>query len=137
LLPDHAPVAVQDVASVEAQVRVDDPPLETDAGFADSDTAGNAGGGAAPPQLAGAEPDCFALQAASARMRSGMSSRLRVRNMGFSLLKRSADSSRQSGFPDARKEQASGRAVRGDYCDATGDIVPEKRSRAESGPPTR
>ena len=48
LLPDQAPEAVQEVAFVEDQVRVDDPPLVTDVGFAASDTVGTGGGGGVP-----------------------------------------------------------------------------------------
>ena len=44
MLPDHAPEARQEVASVDDQFSVDEPPLATDAGFADSDTAGAGGG---------------------------------------------------------------------------------------------
>ena len=44
LAPVQPPEAVQEVASVEDQTSVDDPPLVTDVGFAVSDTA-NAGGG--------------------------------------------------------------------------------------------
>ena len=40
LLPDHAPEAVQEVALVDDQVSVEDPPLAIDAGFAVSDTVG-------------------------------------------------------------------------------------------------
>jgi hypothetical protein len=45
LLPDQAPDAVQEVALVEDQLRVDDPPLVTDVGFAEIDTVGAGGGG--------------------------------------------------------------------------------------------
>jgi hypothetical protein len=45
LLPDHAPEATQEVASVDDQVRVEDPPLVTIVGFAASDTVGTGGGG--------------------------------------------------------------------------------------------
>jgi hypothetical protein len=40
LAPDHAPEAMQEVASVDDQVRVEDPPLVTIVGFAVSDTVG-------------------------------------------------------------------------------------------------
>jgi hypothetical protein len=40
LLPDQAPDAVQDVALVEDQVSVEDPPLATEVGFAETDTVG-------------------------------------------------------------------------------------------------
>ena len=45
LAPDHAPEAEQEVAFVEDQVSVEDPPLATVVGFAASDTVGNGGGG--------------------------------------------------------------------------------------------
>jgi len=47
MAPDHAPEAAQEVALVEDQVSIDDPPLVTDAGFAESDTVGT-GKDAAP-----------------------------------------------------------------------------------------
>jgi len=40
LLPDHAPEAAQELASVEDQVSVDDLPVATRLGFAASDTVG-------------------------------------------------------------------------------------------------
>jgi hypothetical protein len=40
LLPDHEPEAVQEVALVEDQLRVEDAPLATEVGFAESDTVG-------------------------------------------------------------------------------------------------
>jgi hypothetical protein len=43
LVPDQPPEAVQDVAFVEDQLRVDDSPLKTDAGFAASETVGAGG----------------------------------------------------------------------------------------------
>jgi len=49
--PDQAPDAVQDVALVEDQVSVDDPPLATDVGFAESDTVGTGGGSGVPAML--------------------------------------------------------------------------------------
>jgi hypothetical protein len=48
LPPDQPPEAVQEVASVEDQVSVDDPPLVIDVGFAASDTVGTGGGGGVP-----------------------------------------------------------------------------------------
>ena len=48
LLPVQAAEARQEVASVEDQVRVEDPPLVTNAGFAASDTVGTGGGGCEP-----------------------------------------------------------------------------------------
>jgi hypothetical protein len=43
LVPDQAPEAVQESAFVEDQVRIEDPPLAIDGGFAASDTAGAGG----------------------------------------------------------------------------------------------
>jgi hypothetical protein len=40
LAPDHAPDATQDVAFVDDQVNVEDPPLVTDVGLAVRDTVG-------------------------------------------------------------------------------------------------
>jgi len=48
LAPDQAPAAEQEVAFVADQMSVEDPPLATDAGFADSDTVGTGGGGGVP-----------------------------------------------------------------------------------------
>ena len=45
VLPDQAPEAVQELAYVEDQVSVEDPPFATDGGFAVSDTVGVGGGG--------------------------------------------------------------------------------------------
>ena len=45
LAPDHAPEAVQEVAFVEDQVRVEDAPFAIDVGFAVSDRVGTGGGG--------------------------------------------------------------------------------------------
>ena len=47
LAPDQAPEAVQDVALVEDQVSVEEPPLVTDVGFALIDTVGAGVTGAA------------------------------------------------------------------------------------------
>ena len=55
LLPDHAPEATQEVALVDDQVSVDDPPLATDVGFAASDTVGAGGGGGMPDTVTPAE----------------------------------------------------------------------------------
>ena len=41
LAPDQAPAAEQEVAFVEDQVSIEDPPLTTEVGFAVSDTVGN------------------------------------------------------------------------------------------------
>ena len=43
LAPDQPPEAVQEVALVEDQVSVEDPPLATEAGFAASDTVSTGG----------------------------------------------------------------------------------------------
>jgi hypothetical protein len=43
LPPDHAPEARQEVASVDDQLSVEDPPLATDVGVATSDTVGTGG----------------------------------------------------------------------------------------------
>jgi hypothetical protein len=48
LAPDQAPEAKQEVALVEDQVSVEDPPLVTVVGFAASDTVGAGGGGGVP-----------------------------------------------------------------------------------------
>jgi hypothetical protein len=48
LAPDHAPEAVQEVAFVEDQVRVEDAPFAIDVGFAVSDRVGTGGGGGVP-----------------------------------------------------------------------------------------
>ena len=48
LLPDHAPEAVQELALVDDQVSVEDAPLATEAGFAESVTVGTGGGGGVP-----------------------------------------------------------------------------------------
>ena len=44
LVPDQPPEAVQELASVEDQVSIEDPPYATDVGFATSDTVGVGGG---------------------------------------------------------------------------------------------
>jgi len=51
LAPDHAPEARQEVALAEDQVSVEAPPLETDVGFAASDTVGSGGGGSGQVEL--------------------------------------------------------------------------------------
>ena len=45
LSPDQAPEAAQELASVEDQVSIEDPPYATDGGFDASDTVGTGGGG--------------------------------------------------------------------------------------------
>ena len=44
LLPDHAPEAAQEVALLDDHVSIEDPLLQTKAGFADNDTVGPGGG---------------------------------------------------------------------------------------------
>jgi hypothetical protein len=73
LLPDQAPDAVQELASVEDHVSVEDPPCATDIGFAASDTVGTASGVPPPPQ------------AASARAAKGTSGNVFFRNMGIPI----------------------------------------------------
>jgi hypothetical protein len=51
LLPDQAPEAAQELALVDDQVSVEDPPLATDVGFAASDTVGTGGGGGMPDTM--------------------------------------------------------------------------------------
>jgi hypothetical protein len=55
MAPDHAPEAVHDVASVDDQVSVDEPPLVTEVGLAVSDTVGAEGGGREPATVTCAE----------------------------------------------------------------------------------
>jgi hypothetical protein len=51
LLPDQPPDAMHDVAFVDDQVSVEDEPLTTLVGFAESDTVGSGGGGGVPVTL--------------------------------------------------------------------------------------
>jgi hypothetical protein len=44
LVPNHAPEATQAVAWVDDQLKLDDAPLFTEAGLADSETVGTGGG---------------------------------------------------------------------------------------------
>ena len=67
LAPDHAPEAVQLVASVEDQVSVEAPPLVTEVGLAVSDTVGTGGGGGAPVTVTVA--DALALPPAPVQLR--------------------------------------------------------------------
>jgi hypothetical protein len=55
LLPDHEPEAVHEVALVDDQLRVEDAPLATEVGFAESDTVGTGGGGGMPETLTAVE----------------------------------------------------------------------------------
>jgi len=82
LVPDHAPDAVQKVAFVEDQVRVEDPPLVTDVGFAASDTVG----GVDPPEPAGADSASPAPpQAAHASAIRGTNSNVFSRNIAVPI----------------------------------------------------
>jgi hypothetical protein len=54
-VPDHPPEAVHEVASVEDQLSVDEPPLAMDPGLAPSDTVGAGGGGGRPVTFTCAE----------------------------------------------------------------------------------
>ena len=73
LAPDQAPEAAQELAFVEDQVSVEDPPFETDGGFAASDTVGTGGGGGggaevpSPPPPPQAERPRLANRAANAK----------------------------------------------------------------------
>jgi hypothetical protein len=68
LTPDQAPVAEQDVVSVEDQVIVELSPLVTDAGFATMTTSGNIGRVSVPPSpLSAGASVSAALHAASAK----------------------------------------------------------------------
>ena len=51
LVSDQAPVAVQEVASFEDQVSIEDQPYATDGGFAASNTVGTGGGAEVPSPL--------------------------------------------------------------------------------------
>jgi hypothetical protein len=76
LAPDHAPEAVQEVALVEDQVSVEDPPLVTDSGVAASDTAG-----AIPPPWLWLPSTAPPPQAVTARASTGTSSKVFARNI--------------------------------------------------------
>ena len=56
LAPDQPPEAVQEVAFVEDQLSIEDPPLATDAGFAASDTVGTGGGEGSTAELSTLSP---------------------------------------------------------------------------------
>jgi len=77
LVPDHAPEAVQEVASVDDQASIEDPLLATEVGVAANVTIGDGGADTPPAQLAGSAP--VPPQAAIARARNGTSGRARVR----------------------------------------------------------
>ena len=77
LVPVHPPEAVQEVALVEDQVSIEFPPLVTDVGIAESDTAGVVGAGA-EAELAVPPP-----QAESTEASTGTSSKLFARNIGI------------------------------------------------------
>jgi hypothetical protein len=76
LEPDHAPEAVQEVALVEDQVTVEDPPLVTEEGFAATDTV-TVG---LPVDTASPAPP---PQAANARANTRTISKVFVRNLGI------------------------------------------------------
>jgi hypothetical protein len=65
-LPDHAPEATQELASVDDHVRVEDPLLVTELGLAASDTVG-VGGGVEPDEPEAVTGSVAPPQAASAR----------------------------------------------------------------------
>jgi len=67
LLPDHAPEATQEVALVDDHVSVEDSPLPTEIGFAESDTVGTGGGGGVPDTVTVA--DVLALPPAPVQVR--------------------------------------------------------------------
>jgi len=79
LTPDHAPEAEQEVAFVEDQVSIEDPPLVTDVGFAARTTAGTEEL-AAPPPPSGSTPP----QPANARASTGTSSNVFMRKAATS-----------------------------------------------------
>ena len=79
LLPDHAPEARQEVALVDDQVSIEEPPLVTDAGFAVSDRVG--ADGVPPPELVNATGSPAPPQAAIARANRGTSSRVLIRKI--------------------------------------------------------
>jgi hypothetical protein len=55
LLPDHVPEATHEVALVDDQLSMEDPPLASEVGFAVSDTVGTGDGGGRPDTLTAAE----------------------------------------------------------------------------------
>ena len=67
LLPNHAPEATQEVAFVDDHVSVEDPPIATELGFAESDTVGTGGGGGVPDTVTLA--DALALPPAPVQVR--------------------------------------------------------------------
>ena len=71
LTPDQGPEAVQEVASADDQVSVDDPPLVTDGGVAASDTVGTGGGGRVPDTVVKLEVKCSASPLPAASFASG------------------------------------------------------------------
>ncbi|MGC2518237.1 MAG: hypothetical protein WA373_03915 [Burkholderiales bacterium] len=87
MAPDHAPEAEQEVASVEDQVSIEDPPFVTDAGFAASDTVGTGGRGVELTEPAGANTGAPSPpQAANARTSKGTSRNVFIRNIGIPIL---------------------------------------------------
>jgi len=83
LVPVHPPEAVQEVALVEDQVSIEDPPLATDVGIAESDTAGVVG--VVGVVAAGAEAELAVPppQAESTEASTGTSSMAFARNIGI------------------------------------------------------
>jgi hypothetical protein len=82
--PDQPPDAAQEVALVDDQVRIDDPPLGTDAGLAVSDTVGGTvvpGTAGLPEPAPDATSTAVPLQAENARPTMGMSKVL-IRGIG-------------------------------------------------------
>jgi len=78
LLPDQAPEATQEVASLDDQVSVDALPLATEGGFADSDTVGSGGAGTGEEESPPLPPhpmtrNDIAVTAATARTRKTQS----------------------------------------------------------------
>ena len=65
LVPDQPPEAVQETASVEDQVKVEDAPFGTDGGFAPSDTVGTGGGGGGGAELSLPPPPQAELRTAN------------------------------------------------------------------------
>ena len=83
MAPDHAPEAEQEVASVEDQVSIEEPPLATDVGFAVSDTVG--AGGVPPPEPVNVTGSPAPPQAAIARANRETSSRVLIRKIGIPI----------------------------------------------------
>ena len=80
LVPDHAPEAEQEVASVEDQVRIEDPPLATDVGFAASEALTI---GAVTISVAAGSSSLVPPQAENVRASTRTSSKGLARGMGL------------------------------------------------------